>query len=153
MTSDENYRAALAALALEIGLDALALTAREELVVDGLAIALSWVKRAGGGAIQVACKIGPLPQQAPVALLRLLLQANTLGATTGGATLGLQHAADDIVLASVYPLETPPVALARACRTLVEVAAIWSVALERAQIPDPSPDPSQSHSDIAVSKA
>lgn len=149
MTSDENYRAALAALALEIGVNAQALTASEELVVDGLAIALSLVERAGGGAIQVACKIGPLPQQAPLALLRLLLQANTLGATTGGATLGLQHAADDIVLTSAHPLDTPPVALARACRTLVEVAAIWAVALERAQIPAPS----QSHSDIAASKA
>ncbi|MOA38662.1 Tir chaperone protein (CesT) [compost metagenome] len=87
------------------------------------------MERAGGAAIQAACKIGPLPAQPPLALLRLLLQANTLGPATGGATLGLQNAADDIVLASVHPLDTPPAALARACRTLVERAAIWAAAV------------------------
>lgn len=133
MSLEEPYRAALAALAFEIGIDAQALAASEELVIDGLPVGLSRVKRAGGDAIQAACKIGPLPAQPPVALLRLLLQANTLGRATGGATLGLQHAADDIVLASVHPLDTPPAALARACRTLVEVAAIWAVAVDQGQ--------------------
>ncbi len=131
MTSDEPYRAALAALAVDIGVDAQVLAAREELVINGLPVGLSRVERAGGDAIQAACKIGPLPQQPSVALLRLLLQANMLGAATGGATLGLQHAADDIVLASVHPLDTPPAALARACRTLMEVAAIWAAVLEQ----------------------
>lgn len=133
MPSDAPYRAALAALALEIGVDAEALAAREELVIDGVPIGLSRVERAGGIAIQAACKIGPLPPRPPVALLRLLLQANTLGPATGGATLGLQNAADDMVLASVHPLDTPPAALARACRTLFEVAAIWASALENSQ--------------------
>lgn len=131
MTSDEQYRAALAALALEIGVDAQALAAREELVIDGIAVGLSRVKRAGGDAIQGVCKIGLLPRQPSVALLRLLLQANTLGRATGGATLGLQHAADDLVLASVHPMDTPPAALARGCRTLVEVVAVWAEALDK----------------------
>ncbi len=133
MTSDEQYRAALTALALEITVDAQALAVREELVIDGIAVGLSRVKRAGGDAVQAACKIGLLPLQPSVALLRLLLQANTLGRATGGATLGLQHAADELVLASVHPLDTPPAALARACRTLVEVAAIWAVAVDQGQ--------------------
>lgn len=133
MSSDEPYRAALAALAFEIGVDSQALAAREELVIDGLPVGLSRVKRAGGDAIQAACKIGPLPAQPSVALLRLLLQANTLGRATGGATLGLQHAADELVLASAHPLGTPPAALARACRTLVEVAAIWAVVVDQGQ--------------------
>ncbi|MCT9812366.1 type III secretion system chaperone [Acidovorax sp. Be4] len=131
MTSDEQYRAALAALALEIGVDAQALAVREELVIDGIPVGLSRVQRAGGDAIQGACKIGLLPRQPSVALLRLLLQANTQGRATGGATLGLQHAADELVLASVHPLDTPPAALARGCRTLVEVAAVWAAAVHQ----------------------
>lgn len=130
MASDEQYRDALAALALEIGLDPQDLAAHEQLVMDGVCVQLALVRRLGGVAIRGACKIGPLPRQPSEALLRLLLQTNTLGEATGGTTVGLQNAADDLVLASAHPLDTPAQALARACRTLAQVAMAWRAALD-----------------------
>lgn len=131
MHSHSLYHQALAALALDIGVDPQAFSEYQELLVDGIALAFFPIRRAGVPAIQLACKVGPLPPQPPLALLRLLLQANTLGAATGGATLGLQHTADDVVLVSAHALDTPAPALARACRLLVEAAGIWMAALER----------------------
>lgn len=131
MLNPMTYREALAALALEIGVDPDAFAEREELLVNDVALAFSAVQRTGTPAIQVACRIGSLSSQPPLPLLRLLLQANTLGAATGGATLGLQQATDDLVLSSVHALETPAPALARVCRVLVEAATLWTSALER----------------------
>lgn len=127
----EQYREALDMLAREIGLDARALAVHDELVVNGVPVVFSLVRRTGAHVVQMACKVGPLPPHPSLSLLRLLLQANTLGAATGGATLGLQNCADDIVLVSEHPLDTPQVALARACRTLAEMATVWSDALHR----------------------
>lgn len=131
MPNPNPYREALAALAVDIGVDPQALAERQELLVDGIVLAFFPVQRAGTPAIQLACKVGSLPPQPPPSLLRLLLQANTLGAATGGATLGLQHGADDLVLASAHALDTPAPALARACRALTDAAAAWSAALQR----------------------
>lgn len=128
---DTPYHEALAALALEIGLDPGDLAEREELVIDAVAVGFSARRHAGAQGIEMVCKVGPLPQPPSLSLLRLLLQANTLGFVTAGATLGLQHNADALVLASLHPLNMPPVALARACRTLAETAAVWLLAIDQ----------------------
>lgn len=136
---DTPYHAAIAALALEIGLDPQGLAECEELIIDGIPVAFRASRHAGVQGMEMACKVGPLTQQ-PLPVLRLLLQANTLGFITGGATLGLQHGADDVVLASAHPLGTPPAALARACRMLTDIAGTWSAVLQQnfAQA-DPAP--------------
>lgn len=131
MHSHTSYHQALATLALDIGVDPQALAERQELLINGIALAFFPIRRAGVPAMEMACKVGPLPPRPPLALLQLLLQANTLGAATGGATLGLQHAADELVLASVHALDTPASALARACRVMAEAADLWIEAVER----------------------
>lgn len=131
--TNETYREALAALALEIGVDAQALADQQALVVDGVTLGLAHVQTPGGEGIQVACKVGPLPPNATAETLRLLLQANTLGPVTAGATVGLQHGADDVVLARRHPLDTPPAALARACQAQSQVATLWAAALAQGQ--------------------
>jgi hypothetical protein len=133
MPFNEQYRAALTALALEVGLDAQDLNKEQTLIVGDVALSLSLTEDTGGGAIQCACKVGPLPPQSPVSALRLLLQANTLGPSTAGATFGLQHSADDLVLEQRHPLDMPPAALARACRAQAEAALLWAAAIAQRQ--------------------
>lgn len=130
--SEERYLAALADLAVNIGVDAQALAARQELIIDGAAIALAYVDDGLGGAMQGACRIGaqPLPADPPATLLPLLLQANTLGPATRGATLGLQQSGH-LVLASRQPLDLPADRLAQAWRDLAESSAQWAAAIDQ----------------------
>ena len=129
MSLDEHYSAALAALALEIGVDAQALNEHQTIVVGEVTLVLSPVAGPDGIAIQCACKVGPLPPQPSADVLRLFLQANTLGSVTTGSSFGLQLNADDILLEQRYSIDTPPAALARACRAQCETSLIWAAAL------------------------
>ena len=129
MSLDEHYSADLTALALEIGVDAQALNEHQTLVVGEVTLSLSPVAGPSGGAIQCACKVGPLPPHPSTDMLRLLLQANTLGPITTGSSFGLQLGADDILLEQRYSIDTPPAALARACRAQCETSLILAAAL------------------------
>lgn len=130
--TQERYDIALAELAEDIGLDAAALAKYQELIIDGVAIALSYESDELGGAMQGACYIGtdPVPVDASPALLRVLLQANTLGHSTLGATLGLQRSGR-LVLSRREPLDTPPARLAHAWGELADASARWAVALDQ----------------------
>ncbi|KKB64221.1 hypothetical protein WM40_06920 [Robbsia andropogonis] len=129
MSLDPKYVGALKALALEIGADAEALTACQTLVVGNVILTFSPTEDAGATTIQCACKIGPLPPEPSIDLLRLLLQANTLGPATAGATFALQLGADELVLEQRHSVDTPPAMLARACRNQAEAALAWAPAL------------------------
>lgn len=129
MSLDEHYSAALTALATEIGVDAKALNDHQTLIVGEVTLILSPVAGPDGTAIQCACKVGPLPPHPSADMLRLLLQANTLGPVTAGSSFGLQLGADDIVLEQRYSVDTPTAALARACRAQCETSLIWAAAL------------------------
>ncbi|WP_423455461.1 type III secretion system chaperone [Ottowia sp. VDI28] len=132
--SQERYEIALAELAQDIGLDAAALTQYQELIIDGVAIALSYEPDSMGGSMQGACYVGtePLPVNAAPELLKLLLQVNTLGPATSGATLGLQRSGR-LVLSRREPLDAPPNRLAIAWGELADASARWAEALERGQ--------------------
>ncbi|WP_028605268.1 type III secretion system chaperone [Ottowia thiooxydans] len=129
--TQERYEIALADLAQDIGLDGSALAQYEELVIDGVAIALSYEADEMGGSMQGACYVGtdPLSVDASSNLLRVLLQANTLGAPTLGATLGLQRSGR-LVLSRREPLDAPPDRLARVWGELADASARWAIALE-----------------------
>lgn len=130
--SQERYEIALAELAQDIGLDAAALAKYQELVIDGIAIAISYEPDEMGGSMQGACYVGtdPLPVDASSDALQLLLQANTLGAATLGATLGLQRSGR-LVLSRREPLDAPPARLARAWGELADASTRWAGALEQ----------------------
>lgn len=130
--SEARYHCALADLATHIGLDAPALADRQELVIDGTAIALKYVDDGLGGAMQGACRVAAqsLPADPPASLLALLLQANTLGPATRGATFGLQQSGH-LVLASRQPLDLPPERLAQAWRDLAEASSAWAIAIDQ----------------------
>lgn len=130
--SEQRYHTALADLAHHIGMDGQALGTHQELVIDGAAIALAYVDDGLGGAMEGACRVGghPLPADPPAGLLPWLLQANTLGPATRGATLGLQQSGH-LVLARRMPLDVAPEALARAWRDLAEVSVQWGAAIDQ----------------------
>lgn len=125
MSTHEAYRALLQAFAEQEGLDPAQLLDSEEIVIDGLVIALSQA----GAALQCMCEVAPLPLQPTEDLLQLLLQANTLGAPTQGATLGLLGGRDVLVLAKRIPLESSAELVARTCLDLAAMAVLWAAML------------------------
>jgi hypothetical protein len=131
MNSEEHYTAALHDLAVEIGVDAAEFIERQELIVDGASISFSLAKDTLGGSVISACRVGPLPANPSPELLRFILQANTLGEPTSGATFGMQHAGEYLVLARHDALDTPAARLSRACNKLASMAAVWTTAITR----------------------
>ncbi len=129
--SQERYEIALAELAEDIGLDAAGLLTYQELIIDGIAIALSYEPDEMGGTMQAACYVGAdtVAVNASSDVLRLLLQVNTQGPATLGATLGLQRSGR-MVLSRREPLDSPPDRLARAWGELATASALWADALE-----------------------
>jgi hypothetical protein len=131
MNPEERYKVALHDLAVEIGVDTAELIERQELIVDGTSIAFSLANDALGGSVVSACRVGPLPPNPSAKLMRLILQANTLGDPTLGATFGLQHSGEYLVLARRDALDTPAARLSRACNNLASMASLWTNALSR----------------------
>ncbi|WP_028604051.1 hypothetical protein [Ottowia thiooxydans] len=126
--SQERYEIALAELAGDFGLDGANLAKYQELIIGGVAIALSYEPDEMGGSMQGACYIGTeaLPVNASSDLLQLLLQVNT----QGPATLGLQHSGR-LVLSRREPLDAPPSRLARVWRELAAASNLWADAFEQ----------------------
>lgn len=120
------YEALLHGLAAQAGLDARALLASEELVIDGVVIVLS----PAGSDLQCICEVGRLPAAPAPAVLQMLLQANTLGRPTRGATLGLSG--DSVLLAMRIPLESPAALAVQACRDLAAISLLWGALLVQA---------------------
>ena len=129
--SQERYQLALEDFARDVGLDVAALARYQEIVIDEIPIALSYEPDEMGGSIQGACYVGtdPIPVDASIDLLQILLQANTLGAPTGGATLGMQRSGR-LVLSRREPLDSPPARLARVWSELSAASTLWAQAFE-----------------------
>ncbi|MCD2511727.1 type III secretion system chaperone [Comamonas endophytica] len=125
MPALESYALLLQGLAAQAGLDAGQLLASEEIVIDGVAVALSQA----GACLQCVCEVAQLPLEPPQELLHLLLQANTLGAPTRGATLGLLASRDALVLARRIPLDSSAQLAARTCRDLAAMSVLWAAVL------------------------
>ena len=128
--TQERYEIALTELAQDIGLDPVALVKYQELIIDGVAIALSFEPDEMGGSIQGACYVGvdSLAENTSSNVLKLLMQANTLGPATGGAALGLQRTGR-LVLSRREPLDTPPGRLAQVWGELSDASTRWANAM------------------------
>lgn len=128
LSAHESYEALLRALAAQVGLDAAELLTCEEIVLDGVVVALS----RAGPALQCVCEVGQLPPVPTQELLHLLLQANILGWPTRGATLGLLGSRDTLVLAKRIALDSSPQRAAATCRDLAAMALLWAAVLPQA---------------------
>lgn len=125
MSTLEAYQALLQAFAAQEGLDPAHLLDSEEIVIDGLVVALSHA----GADLQCMCEVAPLPPHPTEDLLLLLLQANTLGAPTQGATLGLLGSRDTLVLAARIPLDSSAQRVAHTCLDLAAMSVLWAAML------------------------
>lgn len=129
--ADGQYHAALTELAMHAGDEPERLLATQELIIDGVGVNFSFVQDELGGAIQGACLVTTVIPEKPIELLRVLLQASTLGPSTGGATFGLKSQDTHLILARRMPLDTPPDVCAKAWRDLAESATRWASAIEQ----------------------
>ena len=129
--ADKQYHAALTELAMYAGDEPERLLAKQELIIDGVGINFSFVQDELGGAIQRACLVTAVIPEKPIKLLRVLLQAGTLGSSTGGATFGLKSQDTHLIFARRMPLDTLPDVCAKAWRNLAESATRWASAIEQ----------------------
>ncbi len=130
MPTSTTHAALLEAMAAQAGLDAAELLAQQEIVIDGVVIVLS----AADAALECVCEVATLAREPAPAQWRWLLQANTLGPATWGATLGLLGSPDALVLGQRVPLDAPVDVAIRTCRDLAAAALAW-----RALLPPPEP--------------
>ena len=129
--ADEQYQAALTALGVYVGYEPERLLSTQKLVIDGVRVSFSFVQDELGGAIQGECLVTQVIPDKPIELLRVLLQASTLGSSTGGATFGLNSMDTHLILARRIPLDTPIDVCAKAWRDLAENATLWASAIEK----------------------
>jgi len=85
-----------------------------------------------GEFLQCVCEVGQMPPEPAPQLLHVLLQANTLGAPTQGATLGLLSSRDAVVLAKRIALDSSAQRAARTCLDLAAMSILWAAVLPQA---------------------
>lgn len=129
--ADEQYHVALTELAVHAGHEPRRVLASQELLIDGMTVSLSFVPDESCGAIQGVCLVTTVIPEKPIELLRVLLQASTLGPSTGGATFGLGRFDTHLILARRLPLDMPADVGAKAWRNLAECAKRWANAIEQ----------------------
>ncbi|CAG9182061.1 type III secretion system chaperone [Cupriavidus respiraculi] len=119
-----------AALAVAIAPDQLLQT--EEIEIDGNVIGVSHEPAADGpGDIHLFTQVGRLAANADASQLRGLLEANYLGAGTGGCTLGVQQDTGTVMLWARFALERlDGAALTGLLGDFADVADFWRGRLE-----------------------
>lgn len=127
MSTPDAYLTMLAALATHAGLDAEQLQERQELLIDDTVVVLS----RAGDALECFCEVATFAHEPTAAQWQLLLQANTLGRPTQGATLGLLSSRDALLLGKRIPLDAPVAVAARACLDLAAMCLAWRVWLSQ----------------------
>ncbi len=123
---EKAYRHALMRLAEHVGVSTDALLQSEELTIDGVPVGLSLDgDTEGDPVIQVFCAVGVIPGNDAAHVYRELLRANAFGVDTQGATFGMQHGADRVVLAQKLGADAETQTLAETMRHLAHLAHAW----------------------------
>ncbi|MFA5487794.1 MAG: type III secretion system chaperone [Candidimonas sp.] len=126
-----DYSSVVKELARHMGLAQIDLQKTPELEIDGVAVALSGGSDAQGAWMQGAALVATLGRHRfSDRLGELLLQANTLGPATQGATFGMDFNSGHIVLARRLALDTPVRRLAVEWCRLAQAASAWAAAIE-----------------------
>jgi len=114
------------AFAAEVGLDAQALLASQEVVIDGLAIGLAYEGGDQFADFIYFVDLGAPPEHRKHEAYEMMLQANYLWAGTGGATLGVQPDTGHVILAGRLELEGMTAqSLAALLDVFVDTATFW----------------------------
>ena len=94
----QTYNELISAFALHVGLDADALAATQEVVIEGLSVGLLYDGDESIGDIVYFTNLGAPPAQRVASVYKTMLEANNLWVGTGGCTLGIQADSGCVVL-------------------------------------------------------
>ena len=123
----DRYQDLLAAFARANQLDADMLTQTQAFELDGLSVGLAFEGEGGEADLVCFCDLGqPLPERA-AEVFKDMLEANHFWLGTGGATLGLQSATGNVMLALRTPLAVLGIeGLAALLKLFTKVASFWA---------------------------
>lgn len=102
------------------------LLATEELVCDGLSVAMTYAGDDEVGDLVFFADLGSAPPDRQASVYRVLLEANSLWVGTGGATVGVHPGSGNVLLCARLPLEaTTAQGFALALDAFVDTAQFW----------------------------
>lgn len=134
-----SYQDLLTALAEHAGLEAAALLASEEIVVNDLPIGLQLAGEDEQAAVLLYGLLGPVPADRWPEVSRHLLLANHLWAGTGGATLGVLDDDNTVSLSlrrSLHELDVHQFSLLLV--NFAEIGLAWQEFISQARTPSSS---------------
>lgn len=94
----QSYNELIEAFARHVGMDADALAATQEIVIEGLKVGLLYDGDDSMGDIVYFTQLGAPPAQRVASVYKTMLEANNLWVGTGGSTLGIQPDTGCVVL-------------------------------------------------------
>ncbi len=94
----QTYNELIIAFALHVGMDADALAATQEIVIEGLSVGLMYDGDESIGDIVYFTQLGTPPAHRIASVYKTMLEANNLWVGTGGSTLGIQADSGCVVL-------------------------------------------------------
>ena len=123
----ERFDQVLDELCKELGLDdAKGLASPVELVIDELPVTLASDHRASGDDLLMYASLGTVPERRELEVYRAILEGNLLWSATGDATIGVNSATREALIAYRMPLDgLNGEGLARMAGHFVEIAANW----------------------------
>jgi len=132
-----SYQQILEDLARLVGLDEKELLATEEMVIDGLSVGLMLDGDEREGNLLFFSGLGiPAPQRLE-RIMRLMLQANHFWVGTGGCSLGLHPATDEVTLCGRIRLdELDARTLAALLDAYADTAKFWQAIVQNNDGPD-----------------
>lgn len=101
----EHYFALLQELADHLQISAGELLQSEEVVIDDLAVGLTYAGDDEVGDIVFFCDLGSIPKERVMSVQQVLLEANALWRGTSGATLGIHPGSGSVIMCGRVPLE------------------------------------------------
>jgi hypothetical protein len=126
MSQIQKYDDLIRAFAAEVGLDADAFAKAQEVVIDGVAVGVTYEGNADFGDLVYFAQLGKPSDAREADVHRTLLYANNLWAGTGGATLGLQQETGKVVMAGRLDIgEVTPAGLAKLLGAFADTALFW----------------------------
>ena len=134
------YEDLLTALAEHAGLEAPALLATEEIVLNDLPIGLQLCGEGEQSDVVLCSLLGPVPADRWPELSRQLLMANHLWAGTGGATLGVLDEDHTVSVSARRPLhELDAGQLGLLLVHFAKIGQAWRDFISQAHSPSPAP--------------
>lgn len=137
----ETYNNLLRDFANHVGLDPQAFAKTQEVVVDGLAVGLSYDGNEQVGDIVYFTDLGAPADHRRASVYQTLLEANNLWVGTGGATLGLQPSGRVVLCGRMDVAGVSGESLAMVLDLFIDTAQYWQRFVQDEPTGDELPPP------------